>query len=54
NHGGRRRGHVDQVGRCVPVQRPKFIGLNYKYDSTKLCKHYWVLDMANTASEVCT
>ncbi|OWZ04552.1 hypothetical protein PHMEG_00023528 [Phytophthora megakarya] len=31
----------------------KFIGTGYKYDSTKLYKHYWVLDMANANGEVC-
>ncbi|KAL4109408.1 hypothetical protein PRIC1_001108 [Phytophthora ramorum] len=31
----------------------KFIGPGYRYDSTKLYKHYWVLDMANADGEGC-
>jgi uncharacterized protein YkwD len=31
----------------------KFIGPGYRYDKTKLYKHYWVLDMANADGEVC-
>ncbi|GMF42193.1 unnamed protein product [Phytophthora lilii] len=31
----------------------RFIGPGYRYDSTKLYKHYWVLDMADADGEVC-
>ncbi|KAG1701620.1 hypothetical protein DVH05_010923 [Phytophthora capsici] len=31
----------------------QYIGPGYKYDGTKLYKHYWVLDMANANGESC-
>ncbi|POM77670.1 Hypothetical protein PHPALM_4910 [Phytophthora palmivora] len=31
----------------------KFIGIGYRYDSSRQYKHYWVVDIANTNDEVC-